>query len=138
MRLLEHHWRYTSSHSPPGSVHALDIDGLTEPSVTFWIIEVMGETLGCIALQELDPAHGEIKSMHVLESARGTGLARQLVQHVLDEARRRGYTRLSLETGSMEAFKPARTLYASFGFAPCPPFANYWDDPNSACMTMEL
>ena len=138
MRLLEHHWRYTSSHSPPGSVHALDIDGLTEPSVTFWIIEVMGETLGCIALQELDPAHGEIKSMHVLESVRGTGLARQLVQHVLVEAKQRGYLRLSLETGSMEAFKPARTLYASFGFAPCPPFANYWDDPNSACMTMEL
>ena len=76
--------------------------------------------------------------MHVLEAARGRGLAKRLVQHVIDESRRRRYARLSLETGSMDAYIPARTLYASFGFAPCPPFAEYWDDPLSSCMTREL
>ncbi len=138
MALLEHHWRYTKAHSPPESVHALNIDGLTKADVTFWTIGDGEDALGCIALKELDSAHGEIKSMHVLESARGRGLARRLVHHVLDEAHRRGYARLSLETGSMEAYIPARTLYAQFGFVVCAPFADYWDDPLSTCMTMEL
>lgn len=138
MALLEHHWRYTSAHSPPESVHALNIDGLTKTDVTFWIIGDGARALGCIALKELDAAHGEIKSMHVLEAARGRGLAMRLVQHVIDEALRRGYARLSLETGSMDAYILARTLYASVGFAPCPPFAEYWDDPLSSCMTLKL
>lgn len=138
MALLEHHWRYTQSHSPPESVHALNIDGLTKPNVTFWTFADADEVIGCVALKELDATHGEIKSMHVLERVRGRGVGAALVQHVIEEARRRRYARLSLETGSMAAFAPARRLYARFGFAPCPPFAEYWDDPNSACMTLTL
>ena len=138
--LLERHLRYANAHSPPESVHALDLDGLTTPDISFWTITLNDapNPLGCIALKRLDASHAEIKSMHVLEEARGNGLARALVQHVITEARARGATRLSLETGSMDAYLPARTLYASFGFTPCPPFANYREDPLSTCMTLEL
>lgn len=136
--LLEAHLAYARRHSPPESVHALDLDRLRAPEITFWSLWDDGALAGCGALKELAPDHGEIKSMHTAEAHRGKGVASRLVAHILDEARRRGYRRVSLETGSVEAFAPARALYARHGFRVCPPFADYRDDPFSVCMTLEL
>ena len=125
-------------HSPPESIHALDLDGLRRPEVTFWSVWQNAELMGCGAIKELDSRHGEIKSMRTVSSHLRKGVAATLIRHMLDEARRRSYRRLSLETGSMEAFAPARTLYAKFGFTPCAPFADYVEDPYSVFMTREL
>lgn len=136
--LLEEHLRSMYELSPPKSVHALDIDKLRQPVVTFWTAWEGPELLGCGALRELSPRHGEVKSMRTANAHRGRGVARAILAHLVGEARRRGYERLSLETGSMQAFEPARRLYASAGFAPCPPFGDYIEDPNSAFLTMTL
>jgi putative acetyltransferase len=136
--LLREHLRDMHLHSPPESVHALDLEGLRRPEITFWTVWEGEELLGCGALKELDAAHAEIKSMRTAASHRRQGVAKQILRHILEEAKRRGYTRVSLETGSMDFFLPAWTLYASFGFAPCPPFADYRADPNSVFMTKEL
>jgi len=136
--LLGAHLDTMAMHSPPESRHALDLDGLRAPDVTFWTVWEEARLLGCGALKELNQAHGEIKSMHTVEAARGRGVARRLVQHILAEARRRAYRRLSLETGSMAAFAPAQALYSGFGFRHCEPFADYRHDPNSVFMTLEL
>ncbi|MGE5180318.1 MAG: GNAT family N-acetyltransferase [Bacteroidota bacterium] len=136
--LLQSHLEYARRHSPPESVHALDLDRLRAPEITFWSLWDDGSLVGCGALKELAPDHGEIKSMHTAEAHRGKGVASRLVAHILDEARKRGYRRVSLETGSVEAFAPARALYARHGFRVCPPFASYRDDPFSVCMTLEL
>ncbi|TPX04548.1 GNAT family N-acetyltransferase, partial [Schumannella luteola] len=93
---------------------------------------------GCVALKQLDPAHGELKSMRTDAAARGRGLGRLLLAHVLEESRSRGYRRLSLETGSQDFFLPARTLYLRAGFVETGPFADYALDPNSVFMTREL
>lgn len=136
--LLEEHLRNMRAISPPGSVHALDLDGLRRPGITCWTAWDGGELLGCGALRELDRAHGEIKSMRTAAAHRRKGVGAAMLRHILAVAQRRGYTRLSLETGSMAEFEPARRLYASFGFVPCGPFADYGPDPNSAFMTLEL
>ena len=136
--LLEAHLALMRSNSPPESVHALDLDGLRRPEITFWTVWEDAELLACGALKELDPTQGEIKSMHTAQAARGRGVARRLVQHILDEARRRGYRRLSLETGATDDFAPARRLYSTFGFEYCGPFADYPLHPFSAFMTLEL
>ena len=136
--LLQEHLRSMALHSPPQSVHALDIEALREPGITFWTVWERGELLGCGALKELDSRHAEIKSMRTSSSHLRKGVARRLLSHILEEARRRGYGRLSLETGSMEAFEPARRLYADFGFTYCEPFADYVEDPYSVFMTREL
>lgn len=136
--LLEAHLDLMRSNSPPESVHALDLDGLRRPEITFWTVWDEAELLGCGALKELDAEHGEIKSMHTAKAARGRGVARRLVQHILAEARVRGYRRLSLETGATEDFAAARGLYSTFGFAYCGPFADYPLHPFSAFMTLEL
>jgi putative acetyltransferase len=136
--LLEAHLNLMRSISPPESVHALDLDALRAPEITFWTVWDGAILLGCGALKEIDPAHGEIKSMHTAQTARGRGVARHLLQHVLEEARQRGYRRLSLETGSTGDFAAARGLYAGFGFAFCGPFADYALDPFSVFMTLEL
>jgi len=136
--LLQEHRRSMFQHSPPESVHALDLDGLRRPEVTLWSVWRSGELLGCGALKELDRAHGEIKSMRTAAAHLRTGVATRLMHHMLDEARRRRYRRLSLETGSAPAFAPARTLYARFGFSSCGPFGDYVDDPHSVFMTREL
>jgi putative acetyltransferase len=136
--LLEAHLQLMRETSPPESVHALDLDGLKAPEVTFWTVWDGAQLLGCGALKELGPGEGEIKSMHTAQAARGRGVARAMLAHILGEARRRGYRRLSLETGSMAAFAAARALYARFGFQACPPFADYVLDPNSVFMTLEL
>ncbi|RXZ73081.1 N-acetyltransferase [Agromyces albus] len=124
--------------SPAESVHALDVSGLAVPEVTFWTITEGDVVLGCVALKEIEAGHGELKSMRTDAAARGRGLGARLLEHVLDEAARRGYRRLSLETGSQEFFRPARTLYAKYGFRECGPFAGYELDPNSIFMTLEL
>jgi putative acetyltransferase len=124
--------------SPPESVHALDLEGLRKPEISFWTVWSDGELLGCGALKEIDPAHGEIKSMRTAQAHRRRGVARAVLAHIVQEARRRNYARLSLETGSQPAFEPARRLYESFGFAYCPPFEGYAEDPNSVFMTMAL
>ncbi len=136
--LLQEHLRSMFLHSPPESVHALDIEALREPGITFWTVWENGELLGCGALKELDSQHAEIKSMRTSSPHLRKGVAKNLLHHILEEAKRRGYSRLSLETGSMEAFEPARKLYANFGFTYCEPFADYIEDPNSVFMTREL
>jgi putative acetyltransferase len=136
--LLRAHLDHAARHSPPESVHALDLDRLRAPGITFWTAWSEGELLGCAALRELSPDHGEIKSMHTAAAHRGKGVAAKLVEHLLAEARTRGYRRVSLETGSVDGFAPARALYARFGFEVCPPFASYREDPYSVCMTLEL
>lgn len=125
-------------HSPPESIHALNLEGLKKPEITFWSAWEQDELLGCGALKELDRQHGEIKSMRTASAHLRKGVARQVLAHIIEEAKRRGYTRVSLETGSMEAFEPARRLYAGFGFQYCGPFADYTEDPNSVFMTKEL
>ena len=136
--LLQEHLRDMHRVSPPESVHALDLESLRQPDITFWTMWDAGRLAGCGALKELDSQHGEIKSMRTASSHRRQGVATQLLQHLLAEAKQRGYTRVSLETGSMDFFLPARALYASFGFEPCPPFADYTADPNSIFMTKAL
>lgn len=124
--------------SPPESCHFLPIDGLRQPSVSVWSLWEAGALLGCGALKDLGDGTGEIKSMHTREVLRGRGLGRKMLEHILAEARRRGYTALYLETGSMDAFIPARRLYEAYGFTYCGPFGTYVEDPNSAFMTLPL
>ena len=137
-QLLQEHLQSMLLHSPPESVHALDIEALRKPEITFWTVWESGELLGCGALKELDSQHGEIKSMRTSALQLRKGVARNLLNHILEESKRRSYRRLSIETGSMEAFEPARTLYANFGFTYCEPFADYVEDPNSVFMRREL
>lgn len=137
-KLLHEHLRDMHRVSPPESIHALDLESLRKPDITFWTIWDEGILAGCGALKELDQHHAEIKSMRTASSHRRKGVAKQLLQHMLYEAKQRGYTRVSLETGSMDFFIPARELYASFGFQYCPPFAGYIEDANSVFMTKEL
>ena len=125
-------------HSPPESVHALPLEGLRKPEITFWTAWEKSELLGFGALKELDSQHGEIKSMRTSSRHLRKGVAAALLNYILDEAAGRGYRRLSLETGSMKAFEPARRLYARTGFIFCGPFADYVEDPNSVFMTKEL
>jgi putative acetyltransferase len=136
--LLDQHLANMRSISPPESTHALPIEGLRKPDVTFWTVWENDELLGCGALKQLDAGHGEIKSMRTVSRHLRKGVAKALLDYIIAEARCRGYRRLSLETGSMEAFEPARQLYARAGFTYCAPFADYIEDPNSVFMTREL
>lgn len=136
--LLADHLREMNEHSPPDSVHALDLENLRRPEITFWTIWDGEELVGCGALKELDEKHAEIKSMRTDPKYRGRGAGKLMLRHILDQAKQRGYQRLSLETGSMAAFEPARRLYAAHGFTPCGPFADYTLDPHSVFMTLEL
>ena len=136
--LLEAHLALMRATSPPGHVHALDLDGLARPDITFLAARDDDVLLGVGALREIDPSHGEIKSMHVAEVARGRGIARALLDELVDLARRRGYDAVSLETGTMDAFAPARALYERNGFRTCPPFGDYTTNPYSTCMRLEL
>lgn len=138
VRLLEEHLASMAVHSPPESVHALDVAGLKQPEIMFWSVWEAGELLGCGALKELDARHGEIKSMRTADGHLRKGVARRLLVYIILEARRRGYERLSLETGAMEAFVPARELYARFGFEPCEPFGEYVPDRYSVFMTRNV
>ncbi|WP_246480233.1 GNAT family N-acetyltransferase [Inhella gelatinilytica] len=136
--LLEEHLRHMYELSPPESVHALDVSKLKRPDITFWSARVDGVLVGCGALKALDAQHGEIKSMRTPSAARRQGAGRAVLNHIVAEARRRGYTRLSLETGPAETFGAAHQLYASAGFKECGPFGDYALDPYSVFMTLEL
>jgi putative acetyltransferase len=136
--LLEAHLENSQKLSPRENIHALDLEALRGPEITFWTAWDGASLLGCGALREIDPAHGEIKSMHTAAVHRRRGVAVAMVAHIIEAARARSYRRLSLETGSMEGFAPARALYAGFGFAYCEPFDGYLPDPNSVFMTLEL
>lgn len=124
--------------SPPESVHALGLDALREPAVTVWTAWGDGQLLGCGALKELAVDAGEIKSMRTAASARGRGVGAAVLTFLLDEAHRRGYRRVSLETGTQDYFAAARRLYERHGFTSCPPFGDYLPDPNSAFFTRSL
>ncbi len=137
--LLADHLRFMYEISPPESVHALDLDELRQPEITFWSAwDDDGDLMGCGALKALGAAEGEIKSMNTASRHRRKGVARQLLEHIITVARIRGYKRLYLETGSEPEFAPARQLYASLGFSVCPPFAEYTDDPLCTYMTLTL
>ena len=136
--LLGEHLSNMHQLSPPESVHALDVEQLRRPDITFWCAWEGAELLGCGALKELSPSHGEVKSMRTARAHLRKGVARALLGRIIEEARRRRYERLSLETGAPAAFQPAQRLYASFGFTYCGPFADYAEDPNSVFMTKAL
>jgi putative acetyltransferase len=135
---LEEHLADMRASSPPESKHALDLEGLRRPEITFWTVWDGSALVGCGALKRLDAAHAEIKSMRTGSAYRGRGIASQLLAHILKEARDRGYRRVNLETGAADFFAPARALYEKFGFSACGPFDGYRDDPNSRFYTIEL
>ena len=136
--LLQEHLANMYELSPPESVHALDLAKLRAPDITFWSVWDGATLVGCGALKEMSATEGEIKSMRTPKALRRRGAGRAVLEHIIAEAKRRGYRRLNLETGSQDGFVPARTLYESFGFTYCGPFGDYKPDPNSAFMTMEL
>jgi len=135
---LREHMDDMKAVSPPESRHALDLVGLRTPDITFWTMRDAGRVVACGALKALSADHGEIKSMRTSQAHRGRGIASLMLDHIIEEAKTRGYRRLSIETGSMDFFKPAHALYAKHGFEPCPPFGGYREDPNSIFMTLEL
>ena len=136
--LLQQHLDNMHEISPPESIHALDLEALRAPDITFWSLWENEELLGCGALKRFTPDHAEIKSMRTDPAHRRKGVGRTMLQHIIAHAESAGYSRLSLETGSQPQFQPARALYQTHGFQECPPFANYQPDPNSTFMTREL
>lgn len=139
VELARAHRAWAAEHSPPEDVHAVEAEALAAPTVTLVAARSGdGALLGMGALRDLDGEHAELKAMHVRTAARGHGVGRAIVLRLVELARRDGYRRVSLETGTMEAFAAARRLYASIGFRPCPPFGEYTASPNSICMTMSL
>jgi len=138
IELLHTHLVRARAETAPGSAHALDLSGLRTPEVAFWSAWEGDTVVGVGALKRLSADHGEVKSMHTAEAARGRGVGSAMVRHITAAARARGMSRLSLETGSWAYFAPARALYARHGFVECGPFGEYRVDPNSVFMTLEL
>ncbi len=138
IQLLEEHLAEMHATSPPESVHALDVNALRSSEITFFSGWIGNELKGCLAIKRLNPTHIELKSMRTTSASRKSGVASKLLKHVLNVAIDQGYQKVSLETGSEDFFKPARSLYEKFGFGYCEPFANYKEDPNSRFMTREL
>jgi putative acetyltransferase len=136
--LLREHEAEMCAATPPESRHVLNLPLLKKPEISFWSVWDGEQLAGCGALKELDPTHGEIKSMRTAKAHLQKGVASLVLETIIAEARRRNYRRLSLETGSQPYFEPARRLYAKFGFEYCPPFDGYVEDPNSVFMTREL
>lgn len=136
--LLNEHLQSMYELSPPASVHALDLEQLCRPDITFWSAWSGSVLVGCGALKELNHRHGEVKSMRTPDALRRRGAGRAILAHIVAVAKSRGYERLSLETGSMPAFIPAQKLYESFGFTCCAPYGDYLEDPNSVFMTLRL
>lgn len=136
--LLIEHLKNMHELSPPESVHALNLEKLRKPDITFWSAWDGTLLLGCGALKELDLRQGEVKSMRTPSAHRRKGVGRAILEHLIEVARSRGYERLSLETGTAAAFNPAQRLYESYGFTYCGPFAGYSEDPHSLFMTLSL
>ena len=138
LALLERHLTFARETSPPEDMHALDLSGLLDPGITLFSARSGGRLLAIGALKELDGSGAELKSMHTTEEARRQGVGKAMLDHLISVARRRGHRRVSLETGSMEAFVPALALYESAGFTPCGPFGDYSPSPNSTYLTLNL
>ncbi|PWW58360.1 GNAT family N-acetyltransferase [Actinokineospora spheciospongiae] len=136
--LLTEHLDDMRAITPLESKHALDLDGLRTPDITFWSVLDANTPVACGAIKRLDTTHAELKSMRTTASHRGRGIAQRLLNHILTESRKMGFTRLSLETGSADFFAPARTLYERAGFTYCEPFADYRPDPHSVFLTRIL
>ena len=136
--LLERHLTFARAQTPPEHSFALDVAGLLDPSVSLFSVRADGSVLGIGAIKRLGPHHAEIKSMHTAEAARGRGIGRAMLAHLLNVARARGFRRVSLETGTMAAFAPARALYEGAGFVPCGPFGDYWPSEDNMFMTLDL
>jgi len=136
--LLRYHLDQMQLHSPICSVHAFPVERLRAGDVTFYALRIDGRLAGCGALKQIDAGHGELKSMRTDPAFLRRGLGEAMLVHLIAEARARGYSRLSLETGLPEPFHPAHALYRKHGFERCPPFADYTDDPFSMCMTRTL
>ncbi|MFI6079458.1 GNAT family N-acetyltransferase [Streptomyces sp. NPDC051217] len=137
-RFLDEHVQQMRSITPLESKHAMDLDALREPGITFWSVMDGNAVVGCGAIKRLEAGHAELKSMRTTTTRKRSGIASLLLEHIVTEATRMGFTRLSLETGADEFFLPARRLYEKFGFGPCEPFANYRPDPKSVFMTRTL
>ena len=138
LALLERHLEFALAQTPPEHSFALDTDGLLDPAITFFSFRAWGSVLGIGAIKRLGPDHAEIKSMHTAEAARGRGVGRAMLTHLLQVARAEGFRRVSLETGTTAAFAPARALYRSAGFISCGPFAGYQPSEDNLFMTLEL
>jgi putative acetyltransferase len=136
--LLEAHRQNMFEHSPPESVHALDLEGLRQPEITFWSAWDGADLLGCGALKELSATQAELKSMRTAAAHLRKGVAAKMLEHIIAVAHSRGYRELLLETGPVAAFAPARALYVRYGFRECPPFAGYVEDPYSVFMSLAL
>ena len=136
--LLTLHLGDAYKNSPPDSVYALDIKALQKPNISFWSVWEDGALLGCGALKQISPSHGEIKSMRTDARALSRGVGSKVLTHIIGQAKARGYARLSLETGNNEPYAPARALYSKFGFTVCGPFADYTLSGFSVFMTLEL
>jgi putative acetyltransferase len=136
--LLEHHYATCHAITPPGSAHAFDVSRLKAADVRFWTGWDDGAPVVTGALKRLSPAHGEVKSMHTAQAARRKGYGALMLRHIVAEARKLNFTRLSLETGSFDFFRPAVALYKAHGFIECPPFEGYKPDPNSTFLTCGL
>ena len=136
--LLRRHLTFARSVTPPEDAHALDLDGLLDPSISFYSCRADGQLLAIGALRRLDDEHAEVKSMHTVEAARGRGIGRAMLDHLLGVARERGYRRVSLETGAMDEFAPARALYVNAGFVPTETFGDYRESRNSVYLTLAL
>ena len=136
--LLGRHLTFARSVTPPEDAHALDLDGLLDPAILFFSYRDDGELLAVGALRHLDEEHAEVKSMHTVEAVRGRGIGRAMLDHLLGVARERGYRRVSLETGAMAEFAPARALYVNAGFVPTEPFGDYRASRNSVYLTLAL
>ncbi len=136
--LMTRHTADMHSDTPPESIHMMDAAQLAIPAVSFFVLREAGVPVAMGAIKRIDADHAEIKSMHVLTEARGRGLSKLMLDHLLSDAAQSGFARLSLETGVQPTFVAARKLYAKAGFVECPPFEGYWDDPNSVFMTKDL
>jgi putative acetyltransferase len=136
--LLEEHLANMYELSPPEQVFALDLGKLRAAEITFWTVWDEEKLLGCGALKEISPSHGEIKSMRTPANARGRGAGRAVLAHIIAAAQQRGYTRLSLETGTHAAFGPAHNLYRKNGFKVSGPFGSYLPNENSVFMELQL
>ncbi len=136
--LFQRHTADMHADTPPESIHMMDKGALATPGIRFFVLRDDGKALAMGAFKRIDASHAEIKSMHVLAEARGRGLSKAMLEHLVAAARTDGFTRLSLETGVQKTFIAARALYALAGFKDCPPFEGYAEDPNSVFMTKVL
>ena len=136
--LIERQMTFGRSFTPPESAHALDVEQLVDPEIVLFAAREGGGVLGIGALKEIAAGHGELKTMHTAEAARGRGVGRAMLGRLLSEARRRGFRRVSLETGSADAFAPARALYEGAGFMRCEPFGSYKSSRHSVYLTLAL